>query len=203
MYRPRAFVMDDRAVLLAVMREHPFATIAAVKDGAVQFAYAPMMVDEDGLRFHLARANPVAGLADGAALAITFRGPDAYISPDWYVTEHLVPTWNYIAVEARGVARKQTRDELRTLLNDLSAEHETPLAPKRPWTMDKLPAQRADAMMNAIVGFAVNFESVLGKFKLSQNRSAEDISSVIAALEARGDARSLAIARAMREYAKA
>ncbi|HET7335969.1 MAG TPA: FMN-binding negative transcriptional regulator [Rhizomicrobium sp.] len=101
------------------------------------------------------------------------------------------------------VQRFQTRDELRTLLDDLSAGHETPLSPKKPWTMDKLPAQRADAMMNAIVGFAVNFESVLGKFKLSQDKSADDISNVIAALEARCDTGSLAIARAMREHTKA
>lgn len=203
MYRPRAFVMDDRAVLLAVMRSHPFATIAVADEGGVQFAYAPVLVDEDGLRFHLARANPVTAQAGGAALAIAFHGPDAYISPDWYVTEHLVPTWNYMTVEVRGTARKLTRIELRNLLDHLSTEHEVPLAPKRPWTLDKLPETRTDALMNGIEGYAVNFENVTGKFKLSQDKSADDISNVIAALEACGDDGSLAIARAMRGYAKA
>lgn len=203
MYRPSAFVVDDAAVLHAAIRERIFATIALAGEGGVHFAYAPVVLDTDAgksgnLRFHLARGNRVAALADGALLSFSFLGPDAYISPDWYESTAMVPTWNYIAVEASGVARKLKRDELRALLTDLSAAEEEKLSPKKPWTLDKLPEPCMDSLLNGIEGFAVRLEMLAGKFKLSQDKKPEDIAGVIAALEARGDAASLAIAKAMR-----
>jgi transcriptional regulator len=133
MYRPRAFAVDDRPALHEVIRNRVFATFALVHEGRVQFAYAPVVVDADAneIRFHLAKANPVAALADGARVAVSFAGPDAYVSPDWYETGGLVPTWNYIAVEGEGIARTLTRDELLALLGDLSAQEEKTLFRKR------------------------------------------------------------------------
>ena len=38
-----------------------------------------------------------------------FRGPDAYISPRWYVngqrSGRVAPSWNYVVVQARGRIR--------------------------------------------------------------------------------------------------
>ena len=72
------------------------------------------------LRFHLARANPMAEI-DGTTVQFSFLAVDAYVSPDWYETKGFVPTWNYIAVEARGRARAADEDALWRLLIDLSA----------------------------------------------------------------------------------
>ncbi len=52
--------------------------------------------------FHLARNNPIAGVADGAAVKIGIMGAHAYVSPDWYETPDQVPTWNYMAIEGCG-----------------------------------------------------------------------------------------------------
>lgn len=207
MYRPSAFAVDDVQVLHDVMRARVFATVVAIRDGAAQFAYAPVLVDADngprgGVRFHLAQRNPLAALEDGARVWLTFNGPDAYISADWYRTLVTVPTWNYIAVEGEGIVRRQSREELRQLVIDLSAVEEAKLAPKRPWTIDKVPAARTEALLNIIVGFSLSFERLDGKFKLSQDKSPEDFEGVIAGLEARGDAASLAVAKAMRGVKK-
>lgn len=201
MYRPRAFVVDDVAVLHDFIRERAFATIAVVNAGKVQFAYSPVVLDGEGkgrLRFHLAKANPACALADGAMLQFSFLGDDAYISPDWYESRGRVPTWNYLAVEASGTARKLVREDLSQLLVDLSADHETRLLPKPPWKIGKVEAARLDGLLGAIDGFEVFLEEIEGKFKLSQNMSAADIAGAIAGLESRSDARSLAIARAMK-----
>jgi transcriptional regulator len=123
---------------------------------------------------------------------------DAYISPDWYKTIVTVPTWNYIAVEGEGIVRRQSRDELRKLVLDLSAMEEQKLLPKTPWTIDKVPRARTEALLGAIVGFSLPFDRLEGKFKLSQDKNPEDLAGVIAGLEARGDAASVAVARAMR-----
>jgi transcriptional regulator len=201
MYRPRAFVEDDVAVLHDFIRERAFATVAMAIEGQIHFAYAPVVLDGDGLgrvRFHLAKANPICAAADGAALKFSFLGDDSYISPDWYDTQGRVPTWNYTAVEASGTARKLAREELLRLLVDISADQENRLLPKEPWRIGKVDPGKLEGLLNAIDGFEVALESLEGKFKLSQNVTDADKKGAIAGLEDRTDPRSLAIARAMR-----
>lgn len=203
MYRPSAFAVDDLSVLHGVIRNRVFVTVAAVRDGMVAFAYAPVVVDAEngsrgGIRFHLAIGNPLAKLEDGARVSISVMAADAYVSPDWYRKIVTVPTWNYIAVEGEGAVRRTSREELRKLVIDLSAQEEEKLMPKAPWLIDKVPPQRVEALLNGIVGFSLAFERLQGKFKLSQDKSADDVAGVVAGLEARGDAASLAVATEMR-----
>jgi transcriptional regulator len=203
MYRPPAFAVDDLATLHDVLRRRVFATIAANHDGVLRFAYAPVVVDADngplgGVRFHLARNNPLAELPEGAHVSLSVIAHDAYVSPDWYETQGRVPTWNYIAVEGRGAVRRLDGENLRQLLVDLSEAEENKLAPKKPWTIDKVPEEKMGALMNAIVGFSLCFETLEGKFKLSQNVTPEDAEGVMRGLAQRGDADSREIARAMR-----
>lgn len=203
MYRPSAFAVDDVATLHAFIRRRAFATIGVVVESRVLLAYAPVVLDADGalgaVRFHVAKSNPVAAVADGTPMLVSFTGPDAYVSPDWYVSQDLVPTWNYMAVEGEGWARVLPDADLRALLVDLSAEQERHLLPKKPWTVDKLPADRLAALTNAVAGFSVVFEKLEGKFKLSQDKLQEDRAGVIAGLEARNDTASVAVADAMRK----
>ena len=59
----------------------------------------------------------IAAGGDGAgeALAI-FDGPDAYVSPAWYeekrLTGKVVPTWNYVTVQAHGTITTRPRSGL-------------------------------------------------------------------------------------------
>lgn len=203
MYRPAAYAIDDLLLLHTVMRRRRFATLAAVLNGELHFAYAPVVVDPEpprlgSLRLHLARSNPMAAMGD-EPVHLSFLAADAYVSPDWYVTGAFVPTWNYIAVEAQGRARQLDERALRLLLIDLSAAAEEKLCPKEPWTIDKIPEDRAAMLLNSIRGFSVALERLEGKFKLSQDKKPADAAALIAALEARGDAQSLAVARAMRD----
>ncbi|HVU21248.1 MAG TPA: FMN-binding negative transcriptional regulator [Rhizomicrobium sp.] len=203
MYRPPAFASDEIAALHDVICVRVFATIACETNGKIELAYAPAVLDaNDGpygaVRFHLANNNPVAGILDGTPLALSFLGPDAYVSPDWYDTKGRVPTWNYIAVEGRGLVRRLDQEVLRQSLVDLSALEENKLLPKMPWTVDKLPDEKMSMLLNAIVGFSVRFDILEGKLKLSQNVIAEDAEGVIRGLIKRGDARGREIARAMR-----
>jgi transcriptional regulator len=204
MYRPSAFAVDDVATLHDAMRARVFATITAIRDGAVRFAYAPVIVDagngpRGGVRFHLARGNPLAALEDGARVSLSVVGADAYVSPDWYRGIVTVPTWNYIVVEGEGTVRRQSPEDLRRLVVDLSAQEEARLAPKPPWLIDKVPAERTKALLNGIVGFSLAFTRLEGKFKLSQDKQPDDFDGAAAGLEARGDPASLAVARAMRK----
>ena len=206
MYRPSAFAVDEVAVLHEIIRKRVFATLAVVSNGEVAFAYAPVLLDPDGgmgaIRFHLAASNPLAGLKDGARMLVSFMASDAYVSPDWYAQPGTVPTWNYVAIEGSGAVRRLSREELRQQIVDMSAQEEEKLLPKPPWQVDKVAPQRLEALLNGIAGFSLSFESLLGKFKLSQNKSKEDFEGTIAGLEARGDAASLAVAREMKRIGR-
>jgi transcriptional regulator len=202
MYRPPAFAIDDAAVLRAFVQDNPFATVVRVSDGAAQIAYAPVVLSGNTLRFHLAKANAVSEARDGERLMLSFMGAHAYVSPDWYDTQGRVPTWNYLAVEAAGVVTRVMGDDLRQLLVDITAAEEAHLTPKAPWLIDKVPEEKMHGLLAAIVGFSVEIETLAGKFKLSQNTTPADIDGVIAGLEQRGDAASLAVAQAMRAAAK-
>jgi transcriptional regulator len=56
------------------------------------------------------------------------------------------------------------------------------------------PADFIDQMLKAIVGIEMPIERLIGKWKVSQNRSEPDRLGTVAGLRQRGDAQSLAMA---------
>lgn len=201
MYRPKAFAVDEVEVLHAAIRARVLATLAVVDDEKVQLAYAPVVVDPCApfgcLRFHLARQNPVANLLDGAKVRVSFLGPDGYVSPDWYAGEGFVPTWNYIAIEGEGIARRLEGEACEAALAELSAQQEARLAPKPPWTLEKLTATKRRQLLEAISVFALPLSRLEGKFKLSQDKSVTDRNGLVRALKSLQDPDAMSLARAM------
>jgi transcriptional regulator len=64
--------------------------------------------------------------------------------------------------------------------------------------MQDLPEAYVQSMLKGIVGVEIAVARLEGKFKLSQNRPAADRPRIIAALDARGQPDSAAIAELMR-----
>lgn len=203
MYVPRHFSQDDAVLVHDLIRRNVFATLVTEISSRPDATHVPVILDEQRgelgtLRFHLAKANPAAGAITGdREVLMIFTGPHTYVSPDWYANDNLVPTWNYAVVHAYGKPRVLDDASLRTLLADLSASQENRL-PKSPWTMDKMPADLVDKMCRAITGFELPIAELQGKWKLSQNRGANDRAGVISALEALGGEANLAVAESMR-----
>lgn len=177
MYIPDHFREDRPELLQDAMRRIGFATLVTQDLNA---NHLPMLLQDVGnahvLRGHVARANPVWKKGDGPALAL-FLGPHAYVSPNWYPskaeTGKAVPTWNYIAVHARGAIRWiQDADWLRAHVGQLSATHEA--GREVPWMISDAPANYIDSMVKGIVGFELAIATLEGKWKLSQNRDAAD-----------------------------
>ena len=189
MYQPAHFVEQDADTLHALMKEHPLATL--VRGGAELGAdILPLEVDRvgDGWRVtgHVARANPLWREADGQPVLLLFQGPQAYVSPNWYPSKFqhgkAVPTWNYTMVQVHGTLRAIEDPEwLRAFVTRLTERHEGGRAV--PWHVSDAPPDYLDAMLKAIVGIEIEVKRVDGKFKLSQNRSAEDRTGVVLGLE--------------------
>lgn len=204
MYAPKAFAVDDPAVAQAIVAASGLAMIAAVDGARPVTGYAPIAFDRTkgalgAVSFHLAKGNRLAEvLAAGADVVISVMAQNAYISPDWYVSPDMVPTWNYVAAEIEGRARLLSPDELSAQVDAVSAVHEARLLPKKPWTSAKMSAKRRAGLLTMLYGFEVAVERLTAKRKLSQNRSDADHAGVVRGLEARGDAASLAIAALMK-----
>ena len=196
MHPGRLFDWTDREEMLAFVAETAFCTIfTAGGNGPAAFHVPVVVAGADRIRFHVSRSNRGAAGLDGAPLLLSCTGPDSYVSPDWYGTEEQVPTWNYVAVEAEGPARPLSDAELAALLDALSAAHEARLAPKPPWTRDKMSPGRFEAMLKAIVGYEIEIEALRGTRKLGQNKNGSELAGAIAGLEASGHADIAALMR--------
>jgi transcriptional regulator len=182
------FGWKDEAAMRTFVAETAFAQIATVVDGKPASAQAPLTFGPDGsVRFHLSRANRLVAILDGAPVLASVVGAHAYISPDWYGTADQVPTWNYRLVEIAGIARRLDEPDLRDLLDRLSATHEARLAPKPAWTSAKMDSAKLDAMVRAIVGFAIEAPRFGGAIKMGQNKTDTEAAGAIVALRALGN----------------
>ncbi len=202
-YLPPDFTEARPEVLIAHMERHDFGLLISHGPGGLVASHIPFLVErgDDGLHLvgHLARPNPqVAELSDGGEVLAIFSGPHAYISPGWYASGPAVPTWNYVDVHAYGTLRLiDDVDWLRMVLRRLSDRHEARSA--EPWKMQDLPEPYMSGMMKGIIGLDIAVARLEGKYKLSQNRPVADRPRIAAALEARGDADAVGVARLMRE----
>jgi transcriptional regulator len=185
MYLPSHFRQDDRASVFALAEANPFATLVTQGGDGLLASHVPLLVDpgRNLLRGHLARANPqLAHLAEGVEALAIFHGPHGYVSPSLYSEHPSVPTWNYAVVHARGRPRLVDAQALKTLLDDLVTRFD-----RSGWTFDP-PEEYGRRMLGAIAGFEIAIESIEGKWKLSQNRSAEDQQRVATHFAAGGEA---------------
>jgi transcriptional regulator len=172
----------------------------------IPFRLHPSLSKFGVLRAHIARANPLWRDASSLREAlVVFQGVDAYISPSWYATKRetgkVVPTWNYVSVHTYGPIQViEDREWLRRQIDDLTAAHES--GRSAPWSVDDAPAEFIDQMLPAIVGIEIEISRIEGKWKVSQNRTAEDRAGVAAGLRAAGDGRSLGMAALVEEAKK-
>jgi transcriptional regulator len=216
MYQPGhgKFQVDDPAAYLAELSKVVPATLVTHGPDGFRASILPMLFDpEDGehgyLRGHLARGNPqwreieasiaAGGDRAGEALAI-FDGPDAYVSPSWYeekrLTGKVVPTWNYVTVQAQGtISTVHDAEWLIPHVARLVARHEG--GRPDPWALTDAPDDYVQMQARAIVGLELRISRLEAKAKLTQNRSDADIEGTIEGLST-GDPRAQAVAEAMR-----
>lgn len=216
MYIPEHFRVHDHADAIAFMQANPFAilissapvssTPASSKDEGANdegpFAtHLPIFVqptdDHLILRGHVAKANPHWRYLEQNPNCLTiFHGPHAYVSASNYVTRENVPTWNYGAVHVYGSARTfAAPEELQGVLHQLIGTFEPAYAEQ--WA--SLSEAYRDRMLSHIVGIEIAVTRAEAKFKLSQNRTKEEQTNVIASLGKAEDTAVSGVSRLMRE----
>ena len=212
MYNPSSFAEHDVLVMYDFIEAHPLGALVTASPSGLFATHLPLVLDRGlgpngTLQGHIARANPHHELAgEGAEALVLFTGPDAYVTPTMYATKakhgKVVPTWNYVAVHAHGTLRfVREADALRRHLGRLTAQHEAPRP--HPWAITDAPADYIEKQLGAIVGVEIEITRLEGKWKMSQNRSAEDVGGVIDGLGASDDPREREVGEIVKERATA
>lgn len=197
MHVPDHLRMADTAEAQAFIDAHSFGLLMTPD---LEATHLPLVLrPEEGelgtLYGHVARASPHWQALDGAETLAVFQGPHAYVSPSWYAGTPAVPTWNYVAVHARGRIRLLDATQTRTAVRALVAVHEPELLDDR----ERLPEAFERRLLEAVVGFRLEITALQGKHKLGQHRSRADQRGVHAALAASRDPE----ARRLAEYMQA
>jgi transcriptional regulator len=201
MYIPAAFVEANLNRLHDFIEQNSFGLLISQVEGRSFASHLPFLLDRTAgphgaLVGHLARANPQWREAAGQTALAIFSGPHAYISPTWYESEQVVPTWNYTAVHAYG--RVEVIEDKAALLEIVrkSVEVYEGTMPQ-PWSFDPS-STFVERLLGQIVGFRIEIEKIEGKFKLNQNHPAQRRQKVVRALQQRGDENAQAVAAMMR-----
>ncbi len=207
MYQPAAHREDRLDILTGFIRSQPLGLLISHGADGLDANLLPFSLRQAAsngitLTAHMARMNPQwRALETNPDTLVVFQGPHAYVSPSFYPSkrEHgkVVPTWNYIVVQARGTV-SVIHDEawLHRQIAELTESRET--GRPDPWAVSDAPETFVDRMVKAIVGLEIAITGLEGKWKLSQNRPAADREGVIAGLTDAATADSFKVAESMR-----
>lgn len=186
MYLPAHFQETDSDAIAGLVADFPLAVIICVHDGDMVANHIPLMLNgKSELVGHIAKANALHKMIDdGTRMLAIFHAEDAYISPNWYPTKkethRHVPTWNYQVVHIRGrISFSHSRKDKFAAVGRLTKLQEQKTFGDREWKMSDAPRDYMEQMLDSIVAFRIDIESVSAKSKLSQNRDANDRDSVI------------------------
>jgi transcriptional regulator len=192
------------------MRARPLVTLVSAGSAGLYATHLPTVLKDAGpyglIECHLARANPHwKDLAEGNEALMIFQGPESYITPNWYPSkaEHgkVVPTWNYAVVHAYGRPEvREDKDWLRRHVTELTAQQET--SEVKPWEVTDAPESYIEVMLRGIVGFHFAVTRLEGKWKMSQNRVAQDCDGVVKGLSTRGTGDDLEVAKLISRQVK-
>ena len=201
MYSPSYNQVENRAEIVGFMRANNFALLVTGTGGALHGSHLPVMVQERDaalvLDMHMARNNEQWQQFFDDEVMVVFFGPHAYVSPRWYEEKERVPTWNYAAVHAYGIAK---------VVDDAAAKHASQRrlveAMDREWLpkFDALRPEYVKGMLEGIVNFEIPVTRIETRWKLSQNRGRREQELIAAALEGSADSAERALAALTRKY---
>lgn len=186
MYAPPHF-RQERDELLHALRAIGAVNLITETADSMQATFLPILVtgshEDPVIVGHIARANPQwrEARTDRPALAVA-TGPNNYVTPNAYPSKatdpKVVPTWNYVHVQAHGRVEWITDEaEKLAIVSLLTDTHE--VAEPAPWAVSDAPADYISGRLRSIVGLRLHVTSLEGSFKLSQNQSEQNRTAVI------------------------
>ena len=209
MYQPPHFVEDRLEVQHALIFDNPLGLLISNGSHGLSADPVPFVLDPDRgplgtLRAHIATANRLwQGQDPESEVLIVFQGPQHYVSPGWYPTKQetgkVVPTSNYVTVHAYGrLTVIEDTAWLKAQIEALTQGQEQ--AQAQPWSVGDAPDAYIAGQMRAIIGLEIRIDRMIGKVKVSQNKTEADRRGVAQGLDATGTDAAQAMATWVRQY---
>lgn len=176
MYPPVHHINNDIEKAFSVIDAFPLATVISQTEKNPLVTHVPLMLNGRSsnkvtLIGHMDRKNPQTEYFDNKNILVIFHGPNTYISPTIYQSTQL-PTWNYITVHVRGVVNRispieRIRDSIIAMTEFLETSE-----PKYKLDSDN---EMMKGLLKYIVGFEIEITDIVGRYKLSQDKSKTDM----------------------------
>jgi transcriptional regulator len=203
MYVAQPYRENRLDIMTQAINSRSFGTIISCNNGRVELTHLPFIATERSqnikLMAHFARANRHWRiLKENPEVTISFVVEDGYISSSWYPSKRetgkAVPTWNYIAIEVRGIAQLiESSHELLHLVEELTKLHES--TRPDPWSNSDAPVEYTSTMLKHIVGVDISVTEIVGSWKLGQKKSNADRFGAVSGLM--GEANGAGLAASM------
>ena len=201
MYIGKAFAINDRRQQLEFIREIAWGTLTGIIDETPFVTHLPFLLDgkagKEYLVAHMSQMNPHwKNFADEKMQLAVFSGPNCYISPSWYQSRQGVPTWNYVTAHVYGIPQIiNDPDTVYATVKKLVDQHEGQFTSS--WQIKDVDDIYIESMLKNIICFQIPITKIECKFKLSQNRPAEDRKNVIKKLTELGRPNELEVVKLM------
>ena len=183
MYTPPKFYENSPDKIFEFIDENSFGLIISIDhEGHILHSQTPLILSEDRTKLlgHVAKANTHWNLWHDRLVKILFQGAHSYISPSYYASSFNVPTWHYMTVAIEGVVNLVSDNQSKIdMMKQLVSHHEKGF--QQPWDFDASD-HRYTKLFEVIVFFEIEISDIQASFKLNQNKSKEDQSSVMSHL---------------------
>ena len=183
MYNPKHFEQHDASAITELIHNFPLAALVTQRDGVIEANHIPFLLEGQiavGSRLigHVAKMNKIwESTSPEAESLLIFQGPSAYITPNWYPSKQenhqVVPTYNYAMVHVYGKLVASHDDQVKRLVVEHLTNSMESMRPG-PWSVSDAPADYIEKMLGAIVAIGFTVTRIEAKWKVSQNRPAND-----------------------------
>jgi len=182
--------MTDVGEIRRLIDLNPWVTLVSQTDGGLVASHYAVMLDDtrDDLTIvgHVGKPDDaILGLGDRELLVVV-QGPHGYITPRWYGDVPAVPTWNFVSAHLSGIPELLSPEENLRVLERLVERFEGRGDDARGLYAVPNDAAFVERLERGTVGFRLTPTRVTAKRKLSQNRPAEVVETIIDGLTAEG-----------------
>lgn len=171
--------------IVRLVEENPLAWIVPSSDPSAA-VLMPVLMEMDSsntpvsLLGHLPRAMAtIRSLQEVPAATVFFLGPNAYIPPGWVSKTGWAPTWNFVSLKVTGKVQMDdglTKEAVTRLVDHM----ERPSGSD--WTVKNI-GGRFDTLLDQIIGFRLQIEEMIPRFKVGQDENEQSLQEIYAALD--------------------
>lgn len=184
MRRTPAYLLEDETEVKRLIRENPWATYVSNTSTGLVASHYPTLLEEhaEGISIvsHFGRPDERLHELGRHEMLVIVQGPHGYISPGWYDSSDIVPTWNHVTAHLYGVPQVLDDDENFAVLERLVDSFEQRMPAPSSLQLDEDGSRR---LAKGTVGLRIRVTRFDARLKLSQNKRPEVAARIIDELD--------------------